>query len=84
MMSTQNEYEFTCEELKEIEKVFDMFVSQNTRQHAETMKLLAAVGGDALVKKMLEESMYAFDMHRTISAKSALMYKARMQENDKK
>jgi len=67
---------FTKEELKEIEKIFDMQAGQVARYHADIVMAFSKLKGEAvdnLNDKLLREALNSFDMYRTISAKASKM-----------
>ncbi|MHA1827912.1 MAG: hypothetical protein ACTSX6_04610 [Candidatus Heimdallarchaeaceae archaeon] len=70
--------EFTREELKEIEKVFDIAAGNLTRHHAEILAKIGLVMKDSklldkYLTKLLVENINTFGIYRTISAKANKM-----------
>jgi hypothetical protein len=68
--------QFTKEELKEIEKVFDCLAGESTNK---LIRLITAIdsanGNEEIKKKFFKEFAITFDAYRTISAKAELMQK---------
>lgn len=65
---------FTKEQLKEIEKIFDIQASLLSSAYANLFNSIAKVEGTKnLLTKLLKEYSEAFDMYRTISAKANAM-----------
>lgn len=75
-------YTFTAEELYEIEKVFDIYAAQNTREmmaiaeKAGNLKAITKSDAPAeLVDKLVDSAISAHTTYRTISAKAGAMRK---------
>ena len=62
---------FTCEQLKEIEKIFDVQASLLSSSYAYLFNSIAqtkAENSKEILSKLLKEYADAFDVYRTISA----------------
>ena len=65
---------FTKEQLKEIEKIFDIQASLLSSSYAQVFNSIARLDDSKdMLNKLLNEFTFAFDMHRTISAKADIM-----------
>ena len=66
--------EFTKEQLKEIEKIFDIQASLLSSSYAHLFNSLAKVeGSKEMLSKLMKEYSEAFDAYRTISAKANII-----------
>ena len=66
--------EFTIEQLKEIEKIFDIQASTLSSFYANLFNSIAKIENSAdILDKLLKEYSEAFNVFRTISAKSNIM-----------
>ena len=67
-MKTQD---FTKEQLKEIEKIFDIQASLLSSSYANLFNSITKVeGSKEILTKLMKEYVDAFDCYRTISAKA--------------
>lgn len=66
--------EFTKEQLKEIEKIFDIQASLLSQSYANLFNSIAKVEDSReILIKLMKEYSDAFDCYRTISAKASIM-----------
>jgi vacuolar-type H+-ATPase subunit C/Vma6 len=73
---TKQKIEFTREQLKEVEKLFDIEASLLSGAYANLFNSINKVeGSEKILIKLLKEYSDAFDMYRTISAKASAMEK---------
>lgn len=69
-----NQTKFTKEQLKEIEKIFDIQASLLSSSYANLFNSIAKVeNSKEILEKLLKEYTEAFDVYRTISAKANSM-----------
>jgi len=69
-----NKTEFTKEQLKEIEKIFDIQASLLSSSYANLFNSIAKVeGSKEILTKLMKEYSEAFEVYRTISAKANVM-----------
>lgn len=73
---------FTKEELKEIEKIFDIAAGNHTYRIAEIITKLYNKA-PKLINRIVKESVETFDTYRTISAKANKMQKEKDFPNPK-
>jgi hypothetical protein len=73
-MKKMQKVRFTKEQLKEIEKIFDIQASLLSNSYANLFNSIAKVeGSKEILSKLLKEYSEAFDIYRTISAKANKM-----------
>ena len=66
--------EFTKEQLKEIEKLFDIQASLLSSYYANLFNSMAKIDNSKeILTKLLKEYSNAFDVYRTISARASLI-----------
>lgn len=66
--------QFTKEQLKEIEKIFDIQAGLLSNSYANLFNSIVKVDGSKeILSKLMKEYSEAFDCYRTISAKANLM-----------
>jgi len=74
MNERETETKFTKEQLKEIEKIFDIQASLLSSSYAQVFNSIARLDDSKdMLNKLLNEFTFAFDMYRTISAKADIM-----------
>ena len=66
-----NKTEFTKEQLKEIEKIFDIQASLLSSSYANLFNSIGKIeGSKEILTKLMKEYVDAFDCYRTISVKA--------------